>query len=63
VAMLCDTPEQANRWIAAGVKMIVLSSEVAVLHNAYASMRAELRGADRQPTLSLSSSASRFLPM
>jgi 2-keto-3-deoxy-L-rhamnonate aldolase RhmA len=47
VAMLCDTPEQANRWIAGGVKIIVLSSEVAVLHQAYASLRAQLSGADR----------------
>jgi 2-keto-3-deoxy-L-rhamnonate aldolase RhmA len=44
VAMLVDTPEQASRWIAAGVKIIVLSSEVAVLHQAYASMVADLRG-------------------
>ena len=45
VAMLVDTPEDASRWIAAGVKIIVLSSEVAVLHQAYSSMIAELRGA------------------
>ena len=63
VAMLCDTPQQASRWVAAGVKIIVLSSEVAVLHTAYSSMCAELRDAVGQPTLSLSSSASRLLPM
>ena len=45
VAMLVDTPQQASRWIAEGVKIIVLSSEVAVLHQAYASMVADLRGA------------------
>ncbi len=39
MAMLCDTPEQANRWIAAGVRLIALSSEVAVLYQAYASLR------------------------
>jgi 2-dehydro-3-deoxyglucarate aldolase/4-hydroxy-2-oxoheptanedioate aldolase len=44
VAMLCDTPQEASRWIAAGVKIIVLSSEVAVLHQAYATMSAALRG-------------------
>jgi 2-keto-3-deoxy-L-rhamnonate aldolase RhmA len=63
VAMLCDTPRQAARWVAAGVKIIVLSSEVAVLHDAYRAMSAELRAAIAQPNLSLSSSASRFLPM
>jgi 2-keto-3-deoxy-L-rhamnonate aldolase RhmA len=44
VAMLCDTPQEASRWIAAGVKIIVLSSEVAMLHQAYATMSAALRG-------------------
>jgi 2-keto-3-deoxy-L-rhamnonate aldolase RhmA len=44
VAMLCETTAEASRWIAAGVKMIVLSSEVAVLHRTYAAMCAELRG-------------------
>jgi 2-keto-3-deoxy-L-rhamnonate aldolase RhmA len=46
VAMLCDTPAEASRWIASGVKIIVLSSEVAVLHKAYSSMCAELRDPD-----------------
>jgi 2-keto-3-deoxy-L-rhamnonate aldolase RhmA len=45
VAMLCTTTEQARRWMAAGVKIIVVSSDVAVLHNAYSSISAELRGA------------------
>jgi 2-keto-3-deoxy-L-rhamnonate aldolase RhmA len=47
VAMLCETPEQANRWIAAGVRLIALSSEVAVLHQAYASLRSQLRDPNR----------------
>ncbi len=46
VAMLCDTPAEASRWIESGVKIIVLSSEVAVLHSAYSSMCARLRAAD-----------------
>jgi 2-keto-3-deoxy-L-rhamnonate aldolase RhmA len=46
VAMLCDTAEDASRWIAAGVKIIVLSSDVAVLHKAYGSMCAGLRAPD-----------------
>ena len=44
VAMLCETVQDASRWIAAGVRIIVLSSEVAVLHRSYAAMCAELRG-------------------
>lgn len=46
VALLCETRQEAARWAAAGVRMIVLSSEVAVLHRTYAAMCAELR--DRQ---------------
>lgn len=49
VAMLCGTTDQAKRWIAAGVKLIVLSSDVAVLHDAYRSLSADLRGAVGQP--------------
>jgi 2-keto-3-deoxy-L-rhamnonate aldolase RhmA len=45
VAMLCETAQEASRWIAAGVRIIVLSSEVAVLHRSYAAMCAQLRGA------------------
>jgi 2-keto-3-deoxy-L-rhamnonate aldolase RhmA len=45
VAMLCETPQDAARWVAAGVKMIVLSSEVNVLHRAYSALCAELRAA------------------
>ncbi len=44
VAMLCNNISDATRWAAEGVKIIVLSSEVAVLHEAYASMSAQLRG-------------------
>jgi 2-keto-3-deoxy-L-rhamnonate aldolase RhmA len=43
VAMLCEASEDAARWIAAGVRIIVLSSEVAVLHRSYAEMCATLR--------------------
>jgi 2-keto-3-deoxy-L-rhamnonate aldolase RhmA len=43
VAMLCETTKDAARWIAAGVKIIVLSSEVAVLHRSYSQLCAELR--------------------
>lgn len=45
VAMLCETAQEASRWIAAGVRIIVLSSEVAVLHRSYAAMCTQLRGA------------------
>jgi 2-keto-3-deoxy-L-rhamnonate aldolase RhmA len=44
VALLCETPQEAARWAAAGVRMIVLSSEVAILHRTYSAMCAELRG-------------------
>jgi 2-keto-3-deoxy-L-rhamnonate aldolase RhmA len=36
VAMLVPTLEQAERWLEAGVKIIAYSSEVAVIHQAYA---------------------------
>jgi 2-dehydro-3-deoxyglucarate aldolase/4-hydroxy-2-oxoheptanedioate aldolase len=48
VAMLCNTVEDAARWAAAGVKMLVLSSEVAVLHEAYASMSGRLREVEQR---------------
>ncbi len=38
VAMLVDTVEQAQRWIADGVKLIAYSSDVAVLHAGYATV-------------------------
>ncbi len=43
VALLCETAEEAARWAATGVRMIVLSSEVTVLHRTYSALCAELR--------------------
>lgn len=43
VAMLCTSVDQARHWIDAGVKMIVLSSDVSVLQQAYSSMLSTLR--------------------
>jgi len=43
VAMLVDSIEQGQRWIAAGVELIVYSSDVAVQHAAYAAAVRQLR--------------------
>jgi 2-keto-3-deoxy-L-rhamnonate aldolase RhmA len=43
VAMLVQTLEEAERWIAAGVKIIAYSSDVAVLQNGYAAAAGRLR--------------------
>lgn len=43
VAMLVQTLDEAERWIAAGVKIIAYSSDVAVLRNGFASAMARLR--------------------
>jgi 2-keto-3-deoxy-L-rhamnonate aldolase RhmA len=43
IAMLCNTVEDAIRWAEAGVKIIVMSTEVAVLHQAYSSLSERLR--------------------
>ncbi len=37
VAMLCQTLEEAERWIAAGVKIIAYSTEVSIIRQGYAS--------------------------
>jgi 2-keto-3-deoxy-L-rhamnonate aldolase RhmA len=42
-AMLVDTLEEAERWIAAGVRIIAFSSDVAVLRSAYANAVKRLR--------------------
>jgi 2-keto-3-deoxy-L-rhamnonate aldolase RhmA len=42
VALFCATPEEAARWAATGARMIVLSSEVTVLHRTYSAPCAEL---------------------
>jgi 2-keto-3-deoxy-L-rhamnonate aldolase RhmA len=41
--MLVDTVEEAQRWIAAGVKFIAYSSDVAILHKGYAQVIHDLR--------------------
>jgi 2-keto-3-deoxy-L-rhamnonate aldolase RhmA len=43
VAMLVQTLEEAERWIAAGAKLIAYSSDVAVLRSGYAAAVARLR--------------------
>jgi len=43
VAMLCGTVEEAHRWILAGVKMIVFSSDATMLQQAYAATISRLR--------------------
>jgi 2-keto-3-deoxy-L-rhamnonate aldolase RhmA len=45
VAMLCQTLEEAERWIAAGAKIIAYSSEVMILRQGYAAAVGRLRGA------------------
>jgi 2-keto-3-deoxy-L-rhamnonate aldolase RhmA len=48
-AMLVDTLEEAERWIAAGVRLIAYSSDVAVLRSAYATAAQRLHQAARAP--------------
>lgn len=43
VALLCGSLDEADRWVAAGVKIIVMSSDVGVLHHAYGAMVHHLR--------------------
>jgi 2-keto-3-deoxy-L-rhamnonate aldolase RhmA len=43
VAMLVDTLDEAERWIAEGVRLIAYSSDVAVLRAGYAAAAARLR--------------------
>jgi 2-keto-3-deoxy-L-rhamnonate aldolase RhmA len=43
VAMLVQTLDEAERWIAAGVKIIAYSSDVAILHSGYAAAMRRLR--------------------
>jgi 2-keto-3-deoxy-L-rhamnonate aldolase RhmA len=43
VAMLCQTVEEAERWIAAGVKIIAYASDVAILKHGFASAVRRLR--------------------
>ncbi|MGH2353173.1 MAG: HpcH/HpaI aldolase family protein [Chloroflexota bacterium] len=43
VAMLVQTLEEAERWIAAGVKLVAYSSDVAVLRSAYTAAMSRLR--------------------
>jgi 2-keto-3-deoxy-L-rhamnonate aldolase RhmA len=43
VAMLCNTLEEAVRWSERGVQIIVFSSDVAMIRNAYSSVIARLR--------------------
>jgi len=45
VAMLCQTLEEAERWIAAGAKIIAYSTEVAIIRQGYASAVQRLRKA------------------
>jgi 2-keto-3-deoxy-L-rhamnonate aldolase RhmA len=45
VAMLCQTLEEAERWIAAGAKIIAYSSEVMILRQGYAAAVGRLKGA------------------
>src|SRR5215212_76173 len=44
VAMLCQTLEEAERWIAAGAKIIAYSSEVMILRQGYAASVGRLKG-------------------
>jgi 2-keto-3-deoxy-L-rhamnonate aldolase RhmA len=43
VAMLCQTLEEAERWIAAGVRIIAYSSDVGILRQGFASAVGRLR--------------------
>lgn len=43
VAMLCQTVEEAERWIAAGVKIIAYASDVAILKQGFAAAVRRLR--------------------
>jgi 2-keto-3-deoxy-L-rhamnonate aldolase RhmA len=43
VAMLCGSVGEARRWISAGVKMIVLSSDVSMIQQAYVNALDDLR--------------------
>jgi 2-keto-3-deoxy-L-rhamnonate aldolase RhmA len=43
VAMLVDTLDEAERWIAAGVKLIAYSSDVAILRSGYAAAAERLK--------------------
>jgi 2-keto-3-deoxy-L-rhamnonate aldolase RhmA len=45
VAMLVDTPAEARRWIAAGVRIIAIGSDVAVLRSGYAGAVQQIREA------------------
>ena len=45
VAMLCQTLEEAERWIEAGVKLVAYSSDVAVLRQGYVAAMRRLRPA------------------
>lgn len=42
VAMLCQTLDEAERWIAAGVRIIAYSSDVGVLRHGFAAAVARL---------------------
>ena len=43
VAMLCQTLEEAERWITAGATIIAYSSDAAILHQGFAGAVARLR--------------------
>lgn len=45
VAMLCQTVDEAERWIKAGAKLIAYSSDVAILHQGFASAVQRLHAA------------------
>jgi len=45
IAMLVDTLDEAERWIAAGVRLIAYSSDVAILRAGYAAAADRLRSA------------------
>ena len=47
VAMLCQTLEEAERWLAAGATLIAYASDVAILSQGYASAVARLRPGQR----------------
>ena len=49
VAMLCNSIADAIKWANAGIKMIVISSDVAILSETYSAMTADVRAGSRPP--------------
>ena len=52
VAMLCNSVADAIKWANAGIKMIVISSEVAILSETYSAMTADVRAGSRPSAFS-----------